>query len=49
MRRIDLPYHAGLIVASDSPDIVQARLDAYATRFLEDFYATAPVPDKAMH
>ena len=37
------------IVSADSPDLVQARLESYATRFLEDFYASAPAPDRATH
>ncbi|BCS31344.1 hypothetical protein TBR22_A05440 [Luteitalea sp. TBR-22] len=49
VQRIDLPHHAGLIVRSDSPATVQARLDDYARRFLEDFYASAPAPDRATH
>ena len=49
VQRIDMPHHAGLIVRSDSPAVVQERLDAYARRFLDDFYASAPAPDKATH
>jgi biotin carboxylase len=48
-QRIDLPHHAGLIVRASSPEIVQARLESYASRFLEDFYASAPAPDRASH
>ena len=49
VRRIDMPHHAGLIVASASPNIVRQRLDAYSRRFMEDFYASAPAPDRAPH
>ncbi len=49
VRRIDMPHHAGLIVASASPNIVRQRLDAYSRRFMEDFYASAPAPDRATH
>jgi biotin carboxylase len=49
VQRIDMPHHAGLIVASSSPQVVQQRLESYARRFLEDFYASAPAPDKAAH
>jgi biotin carboxylase len=49
VQRIDMPQHAGLIVASSSPQVVQQRLESYARRFLEDFYASAPAPDKAAH
>jgi biotin carboxylase len=49
VQRIDLAHHAGLIVRADDPARVQALLDAYASRFLEDFYASAPAPDSATH
>lgn len=49
VRRIDMPHHAGLIVAADSPAVVQQRLVAYSERFLADFHASAPAPDKATH
>ena len=47
--RVKKRHHAGLIVCSTSPDIIQTRLDDYARRFMEDFYASAPAPDKATH
>jgi len=46
VERIAKPHHAGLIVASDDPARVQALMDEYARRFLEDFYAFAPAPDR---
>lgn len=49
VQRIDMPHHAGLIVRSDSPAVVQARLESYSRRFLHDFYASAPAPEKATH
>lgn len=49
VRRIDYPHHAGLIVRSASSARVQELLDTYSRRFLDDFYATAPAPDKATH
>lgn len=49
VKRIDLPHHAGLILASPSPAVVQERLEAYTHRFLEDFYATAPARDRVIH
>lgn len=49
VRRIDMPYHAGLIVASDSPTVVNERIESYTRRFLDDFYASAPAPDSPMH
>jgi hypothetical protein len=38
-------HHAGLIVASRDPKRVDALLDDYTGRFLNDFYAYAPAPD----
>lgn len=49
VQRIDMPHHAGLIVRAADRGRVQDLLDAYATRFLDDFYASAPAPDKATH
>ena len=39
-------YHAGLIVASPDRERVEHLLDNYAGRFMRDFFATAPLPDK---
>jgi len=44
--RLDKKHHAGLIVASPDPQRVEQLLDEYARRFYEDFYASAPLPDK---
>ena len=49
VQRIDMPHHAGLIVRAATPDAVRARLDSYSRRFTQDFYASAPAPDKATH
>lgn len=49
VQRIDMPYHAGLIVRSPSHEVVEARLEVYGRRFLEDFYTSAPAPDRATH
>ncbi|MCC6164986.1 MAG: ATPase [Acidobacteria bacterium] len=49
VHRIDMAHHAGLIVRAATPDRVNALLDAYGHRFIEDFYASAPAPDKAAH
>lgn len=43
--RVAKKHHAGLIVASDDPRRVDALLDDYTGRFLQDFYAYAPAPD----
>jgi biotin carboxylase len=44
--RMNKEHHAGLIVASPSHERVQELLAAYTERFYQDFYATAPLPDK---
>jgi biotin carboxylase len=44
--RISKYHHAGLIVKSPEPARVDALLNSYATRFVADFLATQPVPDK---
>ena len=44
--RMNKEYHAGLIVASASPVRVKELLDSYTEGFYQDFYATAPLPDK---
>jgi biotin carboxylase len=42
--RIDMPFHAGLVVASDSAERVSALVEEYARRFRTDFYTSAPAP-----
>jgi biotin carboxylase len=49
VQRIVMPHHAGLIVRGATPDVVRQRLDSYSLRFMQDFYASAPAPDKATH
>jgi biotin carboxylase len=44
--RMEKKYHAGLIVASPNPKRVEDLLDSYAERFVTDFLAVAPLPDK---
>ena len=39
-------HHAGLIVASQDPKRVDQLLDDYTGRFLQDFYAYAPAPER---
>jgi biotin carboxylase len=39
-------HHAGLIVRSQDPDRVQALLQEYSRRFLTDFCAVLPEPDR---
>ena len=44
--RVKKAYHAGLIVASPDRERVEHLLDNYTGRFMRDFFATAPLPDK---
>ena len=44
--RMDKKFHAGLIVASHDPDRVEHLLNTYSERFHQDFYTSAPPPDK---
>jgi biotin carboxylase len=44
--RIAKPHHAGFVVRSDSSQRVEDLLRRYSERFVADFLATAPVPDK---
>ena len=44
--RLKKHHHAGLIVASISAKRVETLLEEYGPRFLEDFSASQPVPDK---
>ena len=46
MQRIRKKHHAGLIVASPSPERVAELLDEHVRRFYQDFHASAPAPDK---
>ena len=44
--RLNKRYHAGLIVASSDAEMVERLLEEYTRRFLKDFYASAPLPEK---
>lgn len=44
--RIAKPHHAGFVLKSDSSQRVEDLLRGYSERFVSDFLATAPVPDK---
>ncbi len=46
--RINKRYHAGLIVQSTDPVRVEQLLEEYTRRFYKDFYATQPLPERAM-
>ncbi len=44
--RLKKRHHAGLIVASPSPERVESLLESYGHRFYQDFFATQPAPEK---
>lgn len=44
--RLKRRHHAGLIVSSTDPERVRTLLDLYTERFYEDFYTSAPPPEK---
>jgi len=44
--RVTKFHHAGFVLKSPSHERVQQLLDAYTRRFVDDFLATQPVPDK---
>jgi biotin carboxylase len=46
-RRIIKAHHAGLIVSSPDAQRVRDLLDAYVTRFYQDFHTSAPPPERA--
>jgi biotin carboxylase len=41
-------HHAGVIVASSDPQRVDALVADYTTRFYQDFFATAPPPERPL-
>lgn len=47
--RVSKFHHAGFILKSASQERIQQLLDSYSRRFVEDFLATQPVPDKPSH
>ncbi len=44
--RITKFHHAGFVVKSSSPQRIEELLSSYTKRFISDFLATQPVPDK---
>ena len=46
VQRIRKKHHAGLIVASPSPERVEELLGEHVRRFYQDFHASEPAPDK---
>ena len=45
-RRLEKPHHAGVLLRSDSAARIQELVDSYAGRFLEDFCAVVPPPER---
>ena len=46
VQRLHKHHHAGVIVRAETPGRVKTLVESYAVRFLEDFCAVLPVPDK---
>ncbi len=44
--RVTKHHHAGFVLRSPKPERIQELLDSYAARFLNDFMATQPVPER---
>lgn len=44
--RLHRPYHAGVLLRSPSADRIRSLTESYAERFLEDFCAIVPPPDR---
>jgi hypothetical protein len=44
--RLHKPHHAGIIVASPEQARVRELVESYAARFLNDFCAVLPAPEK---
>jgi biotin carboxylase len=47
--RVRKAYHAGLIVASPDAARVESLVSSYTTRFLREFYTSAPAPERPTH
>jgi biotin carboxylase len=46
VQRLNRHHHAGLIVCANSAERVETLVDQYSDRFLEEFCAVEPAPDK---
>jgi biotin carboxylase len=46
VQRLNRHHHVGLIVCADTPERVEALIHEYSDRFLEEFCAVEPAPDK---
>jgi hypothetical protein len=44
--RVNKFHHAGFVIKAPSHERIQELLDSYSHRFVDDFLATQPVPDK---
>jgi len=44
--RLHKPHHAGVLVRSQSAARVKELVETYASRFLEDFCAVVPPPER---
>jgi hypothetical protein len=44
--RVSKFHHAGFVLQSPSHERIEQLLDSYSRRFVDDFLATQPVPDK---
>jgi biotin carboxylase len=49
VHRVSKLHHAGFVLKSPGPQRIEQLLDSYSRRFVEDFLATQPVPDKPSH
>lgn len=49
VQRISKFHHAGFVLRSPRQERIEQLLDSYSRRFIEDFLATQPVPDKPSH
>jgi biotin carboxylase len=49
VHRVSKLHHAGFVLKSPRPQRIEQLLDSYSRRFIEDFLATQPVPDKPSH
>ncbi len=49
VHRVSRVHHAGFVLRSPRHERIEQLLDSYSHRFIEDFLATQPVPDKPSH
>jgi len=49
VQRVSKFHHAGFVLRSSRQERIEQLLDSYSRRFIEDFLATQPVPDKPSH